>query len=232
MFKELAFETMRNTYLEMFSRDKKQFLMIRLVLMALGLMVGIALWVAIGHPAMFLGVLVLGILGFKLPYLQLLMQKSNADVVKTFIFPQFLRYFIALYSTQGNVYQTLEETAKYMDEPIRSRLEKFIDQIGEENSYDYYVDFADYIGTPDAYLVMSMIYSFSENGAVKEELEELENSSRQISENKMKEMVRYKASEQEKYMNHEVILSIMFLLGFVGSVAYSMLSNIMNGANF
>ena len=227
MFKELMLESSRDTYLEYFKENKSAFLMKRIILAVLFGLIGIAITIILKMPILILVALILAGFGFKMPYMQLLSRKSNADMLKTFMFPQFLRYFIALYSTQGNVYKTLIETSKYLDDPLKSRLEQFIKEIGEENAYEKYVDFAEYIGTTDAQLVMSMIYSFSEQGAVKEELDELERASKKINENKMIETINYKTKKQEVYMNYAVLLSVGYLLAFVAVIIVAKVVQIM-----
>lgn len=230
MYKELALETMRDTYLEMFHKEKGKFLMTR-ILLGIGLAIlGYFITLSLG-TALILNIvvsIVFAVVGFKLPYMQLIVMKNNEDVVKSYMFPQFLRFFIGLYSTQGNVYQTLIETSKYVDEPLYTELMNFINDIGDENNYARYVEFADFIGTTDAQLVMSMIYNFSEKGAVQEELEELERASKKILENKFEEAVLYKAGKQETYMNYIVLLSVGYLLSFVALVLASMIPSLMS----
>lgn len=227
--KELFTESMRNTYLDAFQKDRKKFLTNRILLAILvavvsyfvafsfGLSLAISISSAVG------GLLV----GYKIPYMQILVQKSNEDVVKSFMFPQFLRFFIGLFTTKVNVYQTLIETSKYVDEPLYTALMDFIDDIGEENDYARYVEFANFIGTTDAQLVMSMIYNFSEKGAVPEELLELERTSKKILDNKFEEAVMYKAGKQEVYMNYIIFLSVGYLMTFVFGVMAGMLSTLM-----
>lgn len=216
MYKELLLETMRKPYLELFQKDAKKFLTNRLVL---GIVMAIMVYFVFGEDFGTVGKIVLTsasfIAGFKIPYWQLLVMKDNHEMMKTFLFPQFLRFFIALYSTHGNVYQTLIASAKYVDEPMQSRILEFIEDIGESNDYDHYVDFADYVGTNEAQVVMSIIYNFTERGVVKEELEELERASKKILANKFEEAVIIKARKQEEFINYVVFLSIGYLLVFV-----------------
>ena len=218
MFKELLFEKSREVYLNYFKIDRKDFLRRRIFLAILLIALGGLMTILSKQLLVIFIAIFLGFVGFKLPYLQLLQRKSQSDMIKTFMFPQFLRYFIALYATQGNVYRTLIETAKYLDEPLRGELERFIDDIGDENSYARYVEFADYIGTTEAQLVMSMIYSFSEQGAVEEELLELEKTSKKINDNKMQETINYKSKKQEKYMRLTLVLTMAYIFSFVATV--------------
>lgn len=214
--KEFMLETSREAYLEYFQGNKNKFLIQRLAIAGLLFVLGVGITLATQNPFVAILAIVLGFIGFKLPYLYLIILKANSDLIKTFIFPQFLQYFLALYSTQGNVYQTLKEVATFIDEPIKSKLEELVRRIDEEgNTYDKYTDFADFIGTPDAYLIMSMLYTFSEEGAVEEELAELENSSQQLSENKMVEMKRHKSYKQMKHINSAIYLVGAWILTFV-----------------
>lgn len=227
MYKELLLETMRKQYLELFHKDGKKFLRDRLLL---GIVMAVMVYFVFGEDFEQTGqiVLVLAsfIFGYKIPYYQLVAMKDNYEVMKSFIFPQFLRFFIALYSTHGNVYQTLIASSKYVDEPMQSKLLEFIEKIGDDNDYNHYVEFADYVGTNEAQLVMSMIYNFSEKGAVKEELEELERASKKILSNKFEEAVIIKANRHESYINYVVFLSIGYLLTFVGTTIIGMISSL------
>ncbi|TES48807.1 flagellar assembly protein FlaJ [Halalkalibacterium halodurans] len=163
-----------------------------------------------------IGVPLLGYLGYKLPYVQLLMQKNRVDKIKSIIFPIFLRYFISLLETQGNVYQTLKATLKYVKHPLlHDELQKLVNAIEKKNDRNSYLDFAHYIGTPEAVNVMSIIYDFSEHGVNKKDLKELETIIYQLHFNKTNELIKYKVNAMEKYANPVLITCVLFTLSFV-----------------
>lgn len=213
--KEFFVEKKRNEYLDYFGMDAKKFQMQRIVLGVLLTVLTLIIAYATGKVMLYAAVPVAGILGYKMQYFGLVSNKKHADMVKTFVFPQFLRYFIALLGSQGNVYQTLRATVPYLREPLKSRVEQFVDEIEEENEYEKYLEFAEYIGTSEAHMVMGMIYNFSEHGVIQEELEELERMIDKINENKTDQMVLYKATEQEKYMNMPIFSGLFFVMSFV-----------------
>lgn len=211
-------EKYRDDYLEYFGKNARKFLLQRvvfglimlIVVAAAGIMFG-KLWIILVSP-------IGGFIGYKFPYIQLVKDKAHDDMLKSFIFPQFLRYFIALIGTQGNVYQTLVATVSYMGGEVGRKLEEFIAKIEIDNNHEYYTDFAEYIGTNESHMVMSMLYDFSEKGVVKEELEELERTIDKLNENKTNQMVQFKTDEQEKYMNTPIFSSIFFVMSFAAVI--------------
>lgn len=116
---ELFFEKNRKKYLDYFSIDSRRFMRKRALFAVLLTVTFIALffilemkwllWISLGAP----------VVGYKIPYYEVLKNIGKDSYIKEYAFPTFLRYFISLISTQGNVYQTLIETEKYTPLPIK-----------------------------------------------------------------------------------------------------------------
>lgn len=150
--------------------------------------------------------------GYKLNYFLLYRYKNTVDGAKAAAFPQFLRTFMALHASQGTIYKTLDVTSQHIDEPLYTPLRELVSKIDVDNDYKHYIAFADYVGTVESHMVMSMIHSFSETGAQPDELAELERMIERINVNKMDEVIRQKASAQEKYTNPTILLSVGFVM--------------------
>ena len=150
--------------------------------------------------------------GYKLNYFLLYRYKNTVDGAKASAFPQFLRTFMALHASQGTIYKTFIETSKHIDEPLYTPLVELTRKIETDNDYKHYIAFADYVGTVEAHMVMSMIHSFSETGAQPDELQELERMIEGINVNKMDEVIRAKANAQEKYTNPTILLAVGFVM--------------------
>src|SRR5690625_6360346 len=80
---------------------------------------------------------------YKIPYIDLIRKKRRDNIIKKFMFPTFLRYFISLLDTQGNVYQTLRATVPYLSEPIKTEVIKMVVKLEQQNvnNRDAFMDF-------------------------------------------------------------------------------------------
>lgn len=122
-------------------------------------------------------------------------QTAGMKKETTSSFPQFAEYFIGMIGTRDNVYQTFQATVPYLREPLKTRVELFIVDIKEGNDYEKYQQFAEYIGTSEAYTVMRMIYNISVNGLTKDNFYELKRTIKGIKENNIAQMVTTKTTE-------------------------------------
>src|SRR5690625_768134 len=196
---QLVKEKYLNAYLEYFDRDKKQFTFYRIIygsvlffIFATGvLLLQEYLWFLVTPIAFFIG--------YKMPYWSLISSKKKSDLTVSFLFPQFLQSFMALLQSSGNIYQTLKVTTDYINDPLKSELEKLVNNIEEGNHRDDYMAFANFIGTNEAYMIMDMIYQFSEFGVKKEAINELESYVQSLQENKVNELIERKMLSVEKY---------------------------------
>src|SRR5690625_6104012 len=111
---------------------------------------------------------------YKIPYIDLIRKKRRDNIIKKFMFPTFLRYFISLLDTQGNVYQTLRATVPYLSEPIKTEVIKMLVKLKHQNvnNRDAFMNFVEYIGSSEAHMIMGMINEFNEEGINKEEVKE------------------------------------------------------------
>lgn len=217
---EFFLERKREYYLEYFKINEKKFQIQRILIGLLFMVLSLVLVYLSGNVILYGAVPVVAFIGYKIPYLSIIRDKRHSDMVKTFVFPQFLRYFIALLSSQGNVYQTLRATSGYLNEPLKGKLEEMIEKIEEDNDYKHYREFGEYIGTSESVTVMGMIYNFSEYGIMEEELHELEIMIEKLNENKTSQMVSFKTTEQEKYMNPPIFAALFIIMAFVAIVLW------------
>lgn len=167
-------------------------------------------------------------LGYKIPFLNLIFSKRKNDLLNSYLFPQFLQSFLALLSSSGNVYQTLVETIKYTSDPLQTELKRLVENIEQGNRRDDYLAFANYIGTSEAYMIMDMIYQFSEYGVKKEALKELENYIYILHENKTDELIQRKMIEMDKYSYMPIFISLIVSFGFAAVIFFHYFKDITN----
>ncbi|MEK5394082.1 flagellar assembly protein FlaJ [Margalitia sp. FSL K6-0131] len=224
---ELLTEKNRDIYLDYFRISKNKFFRTRLLFAFLLLMIFILVVFSTKKYVLFIGIPFVGFLSFKLPYYNLLKRKKYTDMIKTFMFPKFLRCFLSLLETQGNIYQTIKATLPYIEDPIKTEVEKLIEGISQKNEREHYMRFADFIGTGEAHMIMGMIYEFSEHGINKDELQELEGLIDKLQTNKIKELIEYSVSRMDKYANPTIIIMLGFVFAFVVSMFISLGSQVM-----
>jgi len=212
---ELITERHRDLYLNYFNMSPKGFFYKRFLLALLSLFPYLVITLQLGNPLLIVGIPFYAFLVFKIPYLKLISRKEKDDLIKTHLFPKFLRYFICLLGTQGNVYQTLRATLPYLEQPIKGKVQQLVSAIEKKNRREDYMEFANYIGTSEANMVMSLIYDFSENGIKKDELEELERLIDAIKENRVEELIQLKTIRMERHANPPLIVASCFVLFFV-----------------
>lgn len=238
MVKELLFETNLNSYLNYFKMEKKSFNSFRwilaLFLFFMTILAGLFLPGHYSHYKVLLIVLapVVGFLGFKMSYIDLLLKKKNDQLLIEYAFPQFLRYFISLIQVKGNVYQALIATVPYIEEPLKSQVELLTKRIASGNKREAYMDFADFINTSEASMIMSIIYDFSEDGIKSESLQALEQYIFNMYNNKMNELIDKKVNKMENYSKYSLIFSVLFILSFVAVLFYHYFFEALGKLNF
>lgn len=238
MVKELLFETNLNSYLNYFKLEKKSFNSFRwilaLFLFFMPILAGLFLPGHYSHYKVLLIVLapVVGFLGFKMSYIDLLLKKKNDQLLIEYAFPQFLRYFISLIQVKGNVYQALIATVPYIEEPLKSQVELLTKRIASGNKREAYMDFADFINTSEASMIMSIIYDFSEDGIKSESLQALEQYIFNMYNNKMNELIDKKVNKMENYSKYPLIFSVLFVLSFVAVLFYHYFFETLGKLNF
>lgn len=181
---------------------------------------------------LFLALPIILIIANKYAYLNLVARKKKDDLLKTYLFPEFLRCFICLLGVSGNVYSTLKATVPYVKEPLKSELLQLIANIEKDNDRSHYVEFANSIGNSEANMVMSMIHEFIEFGIQKEALQQLEQFIERLQENKTNELIEKKVQEMDKYSVPSVLLSVFFVLSFAVILFVYYMSQIQGSLNF
>ena len=222
---EVLNEKNRVAYLDYFNIKKSKFLFQRILSSALLVFIVLAIGLAGNKPFFLFLTPIAFFLGYKMPYMNLLSMKRHADTLKQYSFPTFLRYFLILSETQGNVINTLKATLIYLDRPTEIEVTKIIKSLEEgENRRKAFMDFADYIGTIEANMVMDMIYNFDQDGIDKDSLHELEELVEKLQENKTNEFITKSVNSMESHANPYIFSSMGFMFGFIGIVIMSYLS--------
>lgn len=231
MFNELLKERLLDAHLEFFRKDKKKFLIHRILYAVVVSMLYAMVIMIIKKPIWLIDLPVAFYVGWKFAYLKLLSTKNNIDVKNSFLFPQFLQSFIALLPSSGNVYQTLKTTLNYTPDPLDKELIKLIQKIEKGNDRNAYLAFANYIGSSEAYMVMNMIYQFSEQGVEKESIQELERYIQNLQENKVDELIQHKMNASDKFGLFPILISLFLVIGFAGVVFMHSMTNVTDALN-
>lgn len=215
---EFILEKNRELYYSHFHIDEKKFFNKRLLMAILFFLVYAMIIFQTQNIWLIAGIPVVMFIGFKIPYLELVSKKSQHDIVKQYEFPTFLRYFISLLNTQGNVYQTLKATIPYVHEPMKSEIEKLVGKLDQQNvnNRDAFIEFAESIGSSEAYMIMEMIFEFHEEGINKEDVQELENTINSLQENKVNELIEYKVNKMGKHATPIIVYGLIFVALFTG----------------
>lgn len=219
-------------YLQYFGKNRKKFMRFRYLYGFLFFLIGAMIAILINHYFAYLLLPILAFIGYKFPYVQLILNKRKKDLINSYIFPQFLQSFIALLNSSGNVYQTLVASIDYTNEPLKTELKKLVARIEKSNDRDDYLAFANYVDTSEAFMIMDMIYQFSEFGIRKESLKELESYILSLQENKMEELIARKMQEMEKLGFIPIFISLFLVGGFAVVLFLHYMSDVMNSINF
>lgn len=214
---ELLFERERDAYLKYFNLTKKAFTIRRLkVLLVIIALYAVVLYMNNDKVWLYALFPVVALIGYKLPYYELLRIVDKQDFVKEQMFPTFLRYFISLIETQGNVYQTLKAVVPYTEEPLRTKLIELIKNLESDDveNYDAFIEFADFVGSSEAHMIMGMINEFNEEGIKKAELDELENTIKRLQENKINEIIEYKVNSVDRHSTPILVYALAYVMIF------------------
>lgn len=223
MLIELWKEKSLNLYLDVFQIKSKIFTLLRVIYAIILSLIATTIILILGKKILLLAIPVFFLVGFKYPYFKLLMTKRKDDLLKSFAFPEFLSDFKILLGTNGNVYQTIKACLKYSKEPIKSELKKLSKNIETTNSRDVYQNFAQYIGTSEAIMIMDMIYEFSVEGVRKESLITFEKYIDRLKNNKTHELVTKKVASMDINGFYPILISVFFFFSFLIIVLYGYL---------
>lgn len=228
MLIELWKESYLDAYLDYFKKTKKEFKVTRLIYGSILFLIFAMGFLIMGEYLYLLFTPIAFFVGFKLPYYNLMSTKKKDDLIISFLFPQFLQSFMALLASSGNVYQTLKLTATYVNDPLKSQLEKLVANIEKDNKREYYLEFAEFVDNNEAYMIMDMIYQFSEYGVKKETLEDLRSYIQGLDENKVNELIEKKVLSAEKYGYVGIFIGMFFVMGYAGTIFAYYLQDVMN----
>ncbi|KIL74675.1 hypothetical protein [Bacillus badius] len=167
-------------------------------------------------------------IGYKYPYFNVLRSRNNILSLNSQLFPGFLTTFNALLPTSGNVYQALVACIPYIKDPLRSSLEELVQKVEDDNRREDYMLFAEHIGTSEAYMMMDMIYQFSEYGIQRESLMEMQRFAQELDKNKMNELIQSKMVKMEVLGYIPVFISMFLVLGFAGTIGWHYVKYVMD----
>lgn len=225
---EILFEKNRELYYAHFHIDERKFFKKRLSTSLVFLLFYVAVILSYKNIWLIAGIPIVMLIGFKLPYADLVSRKSKHDIIKQYEFPAFLRYFISLLNTQGNVYQTLKATIPYIHDPLRTELKKLVKNLEEHNvdNRDAFIEFAESVGSSEAYMIMEMIFEFHEEGINKEDVRELESTINSLQENKVNELIEYKVGKMTRHADPILVYGLVFIFLFTGMTLIAYMSQL------
>ncbi|GIN75115.1 flagellar assembly protein FlaJ [Bacillus licheniformis] len=232
MIIEILKEKHLNLYLNYFGKTRKSYEINKWLITFLVFFIYSMIVIFLKQFLIFLALPVVLLAANKFAYINLVARKKKDDLLKTYLFPEFLRCFICLLGVSGNVYSTLKATVPYVKEPLKAELQKLITNIERDNDRRHYIEFANSIGNSEASMVMSMIHEFSEFGIQKDALQQLEQFIERLQENKTNELIERKVREMDKYSVPPVVLSVLFVLSFAVALFVYYMSQIQGSLNF
>lgn len=223
---EILFEKHKLMYLDFFSVSPKQFRNRRLMMGAILLLLGIALPVLTGSWLLAVLAPFLFLVGYKIPYQQLLAKKSESNILIEAGFPQFMRYFLVNVQAHGNVYRTFQSVVLYMNEPLKSRLVSLIQAMerGDDRRKEF-MDFAQYIGTPEANMCMDMLHAFDKDGIRTGSLKEVESLVKEIDDNKTNNYIKHTVKRMEKPSSVLILGSLLFIIPFIATLYFHFITD-------
>lgn len=234
MLTELISEKKLDQILKYFDKSHETFRVTRILYTVAFLMIALLISLIVAKsPLFYLVIPVAGLIGWKMPYYNLLTLKKTYDKKNAHLFSNFLTTFIALIPSSGNVYQTLIACIPYTKDPIRTKLEILIKDIEQGNSREGYMKFAEYVGSSESYMIMDMIYQFSEFGMKKETLKELYEYVHDLQKNKIDELIEKKMMSMDMLGFIPIFISMFMVMGFAGVlIAHYIITDVMGAMNF
>lgn len=225
---EMIHEKNKKLYLEYFQYQAKQFEQYRLkqaVITALGgavcgLLFGTLITSSIG---LVLG----GMIGYKYPYYQLVRRKKHDDIVRTYMFPTFLKNLLNILEVNGNVYQSLKLSLEYSEEPLKTAIQELVLAIEEDKSQRPYLEFAKYIGSQEANQILGVLYQFTTIGLDTAKLRKLNETVEKLQANKLNELIQTKVTHLERFSHFPIVITLIYTMCFVGTLLFIHFDTIM-----
>lgn len=176
--------------------------------------------------------------GWKYQYLMMMNLHKRRTALLGMLFPEFLTSFISLLKAYsgGNLINTIELTAPYVKEPLRTELliatEKVKKNPEPEEVYAAFMDLARFVGTKEASQIMLLLYEMFESGVNEDALAELENKIDRLNDNKIKDMVIRKSTKMRGMSLPALMVAVGFIFVWTGVILFSYVSDTMQGLNF
>lgn len=223
MLIEFLLERRKSEYLQFVNMTSKDLLRVRLLFVIMFLMMGMGLTMFILKDLNQLqqyGIPVLAaFLGFKFPYFKLMKDKKAMEEKVAGLFPEFLQAFSTAELTNKIMFQTLKASVPFTPQPIKARLVHLLEQIDENgDKREYYMEFAQFINTPDAYIIMDQIYKFSVQGYKEETMEKLRNNILEIQKNNMEFVINKKTETMDSFGIIPLLATMIFIVIFAGTI--------------
>lgn len=216
---ELLRETTRDEYLEYFSIDKHKFKRKRITTAFIYALLALALLLVTEKNLFIVLVPILGFLGYKMPFINLLAKKDQDALVREHSFPTFLSFFIVLISSHNNVYSALKATEEHINSPLKEELQKLIDALEtSQDRREAYMRFANFIGKSTAVSAMDVIYQCDVDGVSRDALHDLEDLNDKLSANVRAMKLEKEANSIQKYGTPALALALGFVMIFVFSM--------------
>jgi hypothetical protein len=192
------------------------------------LFIPLALIVYIAFGSIFLSVIIalFSVFYYKLQYFQIKYKKSNVIAIKRRMFPSFVKKLLLLLRT-NNIYQSLCEATKYVDEPIKTYLIELIEEIDNDKSIKPYQHFADKMEFGEAHQIMNMLYIFNEHSTDERHLSQLEEVISALSTNEIDEIIERKKRNLWIYPNITILTMLAIVFGLAAYMFVSVLSDVL-----
>ena len=174
-----------------------------------------------------IGGIIGGVMGFKIIYFRLRNEVKNRMNIRKAQFPEFLKYFNALVSVNNNnIVRTLESTSEYMQEPLKEKVDELVGRAYQNEGREAFMEFARFIGTSEAIMIMGVLSDFNEHGVDAKKLKDMEETVSKMNEAMLNERIIREANAIEKYANTSLLASIGFVVMFVGTIFIQLISDL------
>src|SRR5690625_1208177 len=94
------------------------------------------------------------------------------------------------------------------------------------NNRDAIIDFTEYIDSSEAHMIIGMIYEFNEEDINKEEVKQLENTIKELQENKTNELIEHMINSLDKHANPIMVYGLAYTFAFTIITLISYLSDL------
>ncbi|MED4077620.1 hypothetical protein P4645_15500 [Lysinibacillus fusiformis] len=216
MIVDIILERRRNEYLNFVQLSKSEFIKTRLIftLVAAVFFGGMGWYFLNGFTIIVYLIAAVGALaGYKYPYLKLGGMKKTTEEKLDLLFSDFLQAYAILQPTKENNMNVFQASLPFVQEPLHSGVERLADRIRVEgDKREIYMEFAEYVNTPDAYTFMDQFYKFSVEGYKDEALTKLLNHVREIQKNRMAFVIKKKFNSMENFGLLPLLCGTVFIL--------------------